>query len=1017
MNPASTAILLILTLAALPQDPSIEAANARVKAAREELAKEGAEEKARDGRIEKALQDSTAKAPLRVKLAENLVIDQVKVASYAAGRVKLVWPQGSVEYPLELLPQETRGPLLNGILATCTPRDQFEVGRLLLRSGDYDRAELCFGKCVLLEPSLKPLTPDVSRLRALSRLFEGQFRASGNQLQVSWNFRKADEAKDFSATKGSLRVQPESGLEFTGEKNAFALVKDIPFQDRVKVSALPKDVPTGGHLLGVRFNRPDGTEVLIYAVVSTKLRLFLAYKSEKEEVTELVQPGTCRAGDRMELELNRGKFTFRVGSRSLWSGNEGGFTDVAVLFGGIALEKADGGKQVALAFRDAIVSGNVSPQWMRKKTADFREMLQSELARERRVTLQAGQEHAFATSVDGRLDAAVKGDYDQLRALLGKAWKSGDEADEKPARDALVRFIKANPGLAQGWFWRGVLEEWAGNSREALKSFDLALARLADFPEALCGKARMLIKAGETKVSRELVEKALTLRPDLGEAHLLRGRLDYEAGKPAIDAVALARKLAADDPECQLRAQELLNVLRGPLWPRVNKSETAHYTLRSDLPAGRCREMIDHIEAMRSLYEETLGLPSGEGRKSDLLVFNAPEGFYQYMDTTSGGRSESVLGYFNPWYGQMVLYEDPEPDETLRVIAHEGFHQYLHGVLMSAPIWFNEGMAEYVGAAKVERGKVIEKVRLQEGRLLDLKLALKYGWQPESFSKIMVEPKSEFYGDKAAFKYAQAWSMIHFFMNAEKGRWKDRMAAYAKRLFAGDSAEEAYAAVFAKENVAELEALWLSYVKNLGQPLPAPPGSGAVAAAGSGALDLMKMVDLKLDVVEGEWAFGSGKLACGKKQWTRLQFPMIPPEEYDLTIVATRVEGADALLIGLVYPNSQFLLVVDGWKGTTTGLALLDGRTADNNETTVKKEMFRNGKSATIVVSVRKGSVSATIDGKSFLDWKGQPTQLGLQGEMRTPNPKALAIGGWDAKYVFSKIQLTTISGEGKKLR
>jgi tetratricopeptide (TPR) repeat protein len=668
---------------------------------------------------------------------------------------------------------------------------------------------------------------------------------------------------------------------------------------------------------------------------------------------------------------------------------------------------------VSLAFRDAVVSGNVNPQWMRKKTADFRELLHSELARERRVTLKEGQKYSIGLSVDGKVDSAAQEEYDRLHVLLIRALKSNEEADEAPCRDAAIRMTRNHPGVAVGWYWRGVTEEWSASPREALKSFEQALQRQADFPEALCAKARLLIMAGETKTSRTLVEKALALKPDLGEGHLLLGRLDYEAGKPAMESVALSRRLAPEDLHLQIRAQELLNVLRGPLWPKVNKAETAHYTLRSDLPTGRCRELVDHLEAMRGIYEETLGLPSGESRRSDLLVYNAPEGFYQYMDTTSGGRSESVLGYFDPWYGQMVLYEDQEPDETLRVIAHEGFHQYLHGVLMSAPTWFNEGMAEYVGAAKIERGRVVEKVRLQEGRLLDLKLGLKYGWQPDSFSRIMVESRSSFYGEKASFKYAQAWSMVHFFMNAEKGRWKDRMTAYAKRLYAGDNAEEAYASVFAKENIPELESAWLSYVKGLGAPLPGTPTPGAAA----GVVDLMKMVDLKVDVVEGEWAFSQGKMVCGKKPWTRVQLPLIPPEEYDLTIVAARADGNDALLIGLAHPTSQFMLVVDGWKSTIVGLTHLDGKFADNNDTTTRRESLKPGKSATIVISVRKDGVAATLDGKPLVDYKGPMSRLTAQGDMRMPNPKTLFIGSYDTKFVFSKIQLTPVSGEGKKLR
>jgi hypothetical protein len=348
------------------------AALERVRAAREELARETREEREREARLEKAFREQTERQPLRIKLGEDLFIDQVKVASYSGGLLKLVWPQGAVDYPVDAFPEAARTSLLTGVLGAAAPRDRFEIGKIFLRTGDYDRAASCFSKAAEGVAALKPLCPDVERIRRMSRVFEGAFRVSGNDLGISWSFRRPDEAKDFNPNEESkVAVRPDAGLEISGDKTAFATVKEIPFRDRVKVSVTAREANLVMHLLGIQFLRPDGREVLIYAAMVTKARIFGVFRHEDDRTIELLPPMMYGGGSRMEMEFVRGKFSFRIGQRTLWTGKEAGFTDVEVILGGAAYAKEGEKEGKAVAF--------------------FREALTSELARERRVSLGGGK--------------------------------------------------------------------------------------------------------------------------------------------------------------------------------------------------------------------------------------------------------------------------------------------------------------------------------------------------------------------------------------------------------------------------------------------------------------------------------------------------------------------------------------------------------------------------------------------------------------------------------------------------
>jgi tetratricopeptide (TPR) repeat protein len=810
---------------------------ARLARAREGYLREIQEGRERELAIEKLLKKQTERSPIRVVLQDGYAIDNVRVASYARGRVRFVWPQGEIEHSLETLPKETQKALIGGALDSASSRECLEIGKLFVHGGSFDLADRCFKRVADLEPALKPLCPDIARLRQLSRIFEGDFKLTGSLLGVRWNFRDAAEAGDFKPVAGKCAVSPRQGLEFTGDKLAYATIKEVPFRDQLKVSAVARKADKGAHLLGVQFVRPDGGEVIIYAIMATGLKAFLVKRLEDEKTTVIV-PSTPYAGDdKLEMDFNRGRFIFRIGGKTLWSGLEGGFTDISAILGGSTLTNDGAGATVSAAFSEVVVQGGVNPEWVRKEMAGYRAVLASELSREHRIRMNEKEE----SSVDLSLDVLLPEVEEPARLLYSQAMQTLREYYAAPGkvgieapRQALEEAAAKDPRLANPWFFRASLEDSAGNTVEAAKYYDQAISIFPDFPEALAARAHLHILGGEWAKARELSVHALKLKPDLGEAYLIQARLLMETGKgaEALESAGVARELSTEDADLQAQAQMLGNLVRGPGWVRTNEHKTAHYTVRSDLPEEKCRTFALNLEAMRTVYEQVLPGTPVEGKTAQVLVFNTHEGYHSYMDFTSGDRLEHTLGLFSPWYGQMVLFEDPEPEETLRVLYHEGFHQFLKGVMPVAPIWFNEGMAEYVGASRIKDGRVVETGGLQGGRLRDLKTAVKYGWKTLPFTEIMNETQAEFYGKNASLQYAQAWSMIHFFMLGEGGRWSGVLREYGRRLAAGARSEEAFQQTFAKEDLDALEASWVKYYS--GQEL-AGSGSSKAPAVTPGA--------------------------------------------------------------------------------------------------------------------------------------------------------------------------------------
>ncbi len=182
-------------------------------------------------------------------------------------------------------------------------------------------------------------------------------------------------------------------------------------------------------------------------------------------------------------------------------------------------------------------------------------------------------------------------------------------------------------------------------------------------------------------------------------------------------------------------------------------------------------------------------------------------------------------------------------------------------------------------------------------------------------------------------------------------------------------------------------------------------------------VDLLRLLDPKQDAVDGEWTLGGGRLASGKARCARIQFPFQPPEEYDLTVVATRVEGNEALVLGLVGGGSQFDACVDSWNSTVTGLGMLDGKHTNDNETSARGKLLRNGTPAAIVCSVRRDGLTLTVDGRKVIAWKGDYARLSNIPEWKVPDPKALYLGCCDSKFVVLRAVVAPLSGPGQKLR
>jgi len=185
-------------------------------------------------------------------------------------------------------------------------------------------------------------------------------------------------------------------------------------------------------------------------------------------------------------------------------------------------------------------------------------------------------------------------------------------------------------------------------------------------------------------------------------------------------------------------------------------------------------------------------------------------------------------------------------------------------------------------------------------------------------------------------------------------------------------------------------------------------------------VNLLTRIDTTLGAVEGQWTSDGPALVTPNAKFARLQVWYVPPEEYDLRVVAERVEGTNSIVLGLVFGSRRFMVAIDAlYPNEVTprsGIELIDGKSIPDNETNVDGRQFENGKRSTIVASVRRQSVVVTVDGRKLIDWKADYARVGIHVKWKMTHPQALWLGAFTSVYRVHELTLVPVTGEGRAL-
>ncbi len=355
---------------------------------------------------------------------------------------------------------------------------------------------------------------------------------------------------------------------------------------------------------------------------------------------------------------------------------------------------------------------------------------------------------------------------------LGIAYQYTKEYED--ARDALQKALKINPEFHEAMVELGDAFAWLKKNDKAIEQYDRAIAIASDYALAWREKGIVLIRQRKLEEAREVLTKSVAL-----------DKKDQVA-----DAIL---KMVEND-------------LKGPSWKTTYKKEGEHFVVMTDDSQDTADLLLKHAEVVYTLYTKVIPEPETENIKFPILVFKEQKDYQAY------GGPPNTGGYYNPMVRNLVFYKQAKLSDTLLVLYHEAFHQYLHYYLEDAPQWFNEGHGDYFGPSEYVEKSQKMYIRLNPWRLGGIQGAIRANrYQP--LDKLLLMTQDELYDPQTVgLNYAQSWSFVYFLWQYKNGTYAPILKAYFKKLREGAGLKKAYTSTFGRSPMKQIEQEWKDFI-------------------------------------------------------------------------------------------------------------------------------------------------------------------------------------------------------------
>ncbi|MFO0827134.1 MAG: DUF1570 domain-containing protein [Phycisphaerales bacterium] len=253
---------------------------------------------------------------------------------------------------------------------------------------------------------------------------------------------------------------------------------------------------------------------------------------------------------------------------------------------------------------------------------------------------------------------------------------------------------------------------------------------------------------------------------------------------------------------------------------RDGQSRSRFYRIRSDLSPQETQLYADRLDLMYQEYKRRIGaLPQRTAEVNDVFMFRRQSDYVNTLREQFGlnGVGSGGMFFTSPAGSGLAFFTENLPrSRVFHVIQHEGFHQYAFSRFgHDLPPWVNEGIAEFFGESVVVDGTVVIG-QTSERSLKTLQAAIAAGKFLRFRDLITMNGdrwNANVTGGNAALQYMQAWSMVHFLVYGDGGKYQGAFEKYLALLNRSVAPYDAFVQAFGTDDIDSFEQRWLEHAK------------------------------------------------------------------------------------------------------------------------------------------------------------------------------------------------------------
>ena len=223
-----------------------------------------------------------------------------------------------------------------------------------------------------------------------------------------------------------------------------------------------------------------------------------------------------------------------------------------------------------------------------------------------------------------------------------------------------------------------------------------------------------------------------------------------------------------------------------------------NFTVIGNTSEKKLRDVAIKLEQFRRAYSIIFRSDKVESPIPSLvLVFNSDDSFSPFKPLFNGKKQDRVAGYFlrrsNANY--IALNTGVHGMDPFDLIFHEYGHFLIENNIHRAPVWLNEGLAEFYSTFEPSDDE--QKIRLGAPILRHVATLRNETYIPLR-TLINVDYRSPYYheSNKAGIFYAESWVLVHYLMLGNHRKREKQFADFVAHWNPNESTEDAFKQFF-----------------------------------------------------------------------------------------------------------------------------------------------------------------------------------------------------------------------------